>query len=274
VIPASAKVVQIDLDPAAFGAQHRVDLGVLGDAAATAEALADEVERRRFSNQGFRSEATASEIAANTWHALPFADPEDPKRIDPRRLSIALNDLLPAERTLVLDSGVFQTYPFAYIDVPDPDGFVFVHSFMSVGFGLGNAIGAAVARPDRLTVAAVGDGGVLMALPELETIARYRLPILVVVYNDAAYGAEVERCRQFGEPLDLVRFPDTDFAALAQALGYRSATVRSESDLETVRRWISEPDRPFLIDAKINADVWAAWFGDRFAESWEREARA
>src|SRR5438270_13859511 len=73
--------------------------------------------------------------------ALALSEEQDSDRIDPRQLSIVLNDLLPANRTLVLDSGVSETYPFAYIDVPDPDGFVFVQSFMSVGFGLGNAGG-------------------------------------------------------------------------------------------------------------------------------------
>lgn len=110
-------------------------------------------------------------------------------------------------------------------------------------------------------------------MPELETIARYRLPILVVVYNDAAYGAEAERCRLYGESMDLVRFPETDFAALARALGYQSAVVRTEPDLEPLREWAREPDGPFLIDAKIDGDLWAGWFGDRFEESWRGEAR-
>ena len=85
-----------------------------------------------------------------------------------------------------------------YLDVPDQQGFVFPNAFQSVGLGLASGIGAAVARPERLSVAAVGDGGALMALGELETAARYRLPMLVVVYNDAAYGAEVHHFGPWG----------------------------------------------------------------------------
>ena len=92
--------------------------------------------------------------------------------LDPRTLSIALDDLLPAERTVVVDSGAFMGWPAMYLRVPDAAGFVFPQAFQCVGLGLGNAIGAAIARPDRLTVAAVGDGGALMALSELETLAR------------------------------------------------------------------------------------------------------
>jgi thiamine pyrophosphate-dependent acetolactate synthase large subunit-like protein len=269
----AARIIQVDLDASVFGARTPVELGIVSNAEMAARALNEELSRRRYANQGFRTPEIAAEIAANSWHALPLPDTADGKRIDPRVLSVALNRLLPANRTVVLDSGVFQTYPFVYLDAPDPEGFVFVHSFMAIGFGLGNAVGAAVARPDRLTVAAVGDGGALMAMPELETMVRYSLPILVVVYNDAAYGAEAERCRLFGEPTDLVTYPETDFAALAGALGFQSAVVRSESDLEAIRPWATKPDGPFLIDAKIDADVWAGWFGDRFQESWKAEVQ-
>src|SRR5262249_22981051 len=92
MIAAHAKVIQIDLDATVFGAQHRIDLGVVGDARAASIALLTELERRGFSNHGFRTDAVAAEIASNTWHALPISDVQDPQRIDPRRLSMTLND--------------------------------------------------------------------------------------------------------------------------------------------------------------------------------------
>ena len=118
--------------------------------------------------------------------------------MDPRALSIALDAMLPEERIVVVDSGAFMGYPSMYLRVPDAQGFVFPQAFQCVGLGLGNAIGAAVARPDRLTVAALGDGGLLMALPDLETLGRVKPDMLVVVYNDAAYGAEVHHFRPLG----------------------------------------------------------------------------
>ena len=139
--------------------------------------------------------------------------------LDPRTLSIALDDLLPVERTVVVDSGAFMGWPSMYLRVPDAAGFVFPQAFQCVGLALGNAIGAAIARPDRLTVAALGDGGALLSLPEFETLGRLGLPILVVIYNDAAYGAEVHHFAPMGEAVDLAQFPDTDFAALARAAG-------------------------------------------------------
>jgi thiamine pyrophosphate-dependent acetolactate synthase large subunit-like protein len=151
-----------------------------------------------------------------------------------------------------------------YFSVPDYKGFVFPNAFQSVGLGLASGIGAAVARPDRLCVAAVGDGGALMSLGELETAARYRLPMLVVVYNDSAYGAEVHHFGPEGQPVNIARFPDTDFAALARAAGAEGVTVRKEGDLSLVEDWLMRRDRPLVIDAKVNPEVRAEWLEEAF----------
>src|SRR6185437_5902704 len=129
--------------------------------------------------------------------------------------------------TVAIDSGHFMGYPAMYLKVPDERGVVFTQAFQAVGLGLGSAIGAAVARPDRLTVAALGDGGAMIGLADLETVARLRLRMLIVIYNDAAYGAEVHHFGPHGHPLGIVQFPDVDFAALARAVGLRGVTVRT-----------------------------------------------
>jgi thiamine pyrophosphate-dependent acetolactate synthase large subunit-like protein len=254
------QVVQVDLEPEAIGLHRPVALGVVGDAAATAEALLDAVERR----PGRRTPQLAAEIAAGGWDAEPYDDARREDLLDPRTLSIALDELLPRERTVVVDSGHFMGWPSMYLRVPDAAGFVFPQAFQCVGLGLGNAIGAAIARPDRLTVAALGDGGALMALPELETLGRLGLRVLVVVYDDAAYGAEVHHFRPQGHAVDLAQFPPTDFAALAQAAGCRGLTARTVADLDDVRDWLANPDRPLVLDAKVDPDVCAEWLEEAF----------
>ena len=93
-------------------------------------------------------------------------------------------------------------------------------------------------------MAAVGDGGLLMALPDLETLGREKPDMLVVIYDDAAYGAEVHHFRPMGIPVELAQFPPTDFAALAEAAGCRGVTARSVEDLEAVREWLARPRPP------------------------------
>lgn len=172
--------------------------------------------------------------------------------------------MLPPERTVAVDSGHFMGWPPMYLSVPDPAGFVFTQSFQSIGLGLSSAIGASVARPDRLTVACLGDGGALMAAGEFETLVRLGLPLLVIVYNDAAYGAEVHHFGPQGYPVDIVRYPDPDIAGLARGLGAEATTVRSIGDLAAVRRWLEQRDGPFVIDAKVSPSVVAEWLEEAF----------
>ena len=251
LIDPAAKVVQVDLDPDA--AHHPVDVAVVGDAAATARALLDTGVR----NEGFRT-------SVRSWRDEPYDDVGGDDHIDPRTLSIALDTLLPDDRTVAVDSGHFMGFPPMYIRVPDPAGFVFTQAFQSIGLGLASGMGAAIARPDRLTVACLGDGGALMSLPELETLARLRLPMLVVIYNDAAYGAEVHHFGPHGHPVELVQFPDTDFAALASAAGAQGVTVRTADDLAAIEPWLARRDGPLVVDAKITPDFCAEWLEEAF----------
>lgn len=257
-------VVQVDVDPSALGEERPIELGVVADAAEAARALAEELERLEVRSEGYRTDGVKARIASGSWRDDSFEDRSTGETIDPRTLSIALEDLLPTEKTVAVDSGHFMGWPAMYLSVPDPAGFVFNQSYQSIGLGLGAAIGAAVARPDRLTVAALGDGGALMALEEFETAARLDLPLLIVVYNDAAYGAEVHHFGPEGEPVDTVQFSDTDFAAIGRAAGTEGITVREPGDLAPVRDWLERRDGPLVVDAKVAPDVVAHWLEDAF----------
>jgi thiamine pyrophosphate-dependent acetolactate synthase large subunit-like protein len=260
-----ASVIQIDHDPDAIGAHHRADLALVGDVAESARALIAEIGRREYQGSGWRSPELAERIRAGAWQTSPFEDASTHTCIDPRALSLALDGLLPLERTVAIDSGHFMGYPAMYLRVPDERAFVFTQAFQAVGLGLATAIGAAVARPDRLTVAALGDGGALIGLSDFETVARLGLRMLVVIYNDSAYGAEVHHFGPHGHPLDLVRFPDVDFAALGRAVGLRGATVRRVADLSVVSDWLRAGGTPGLVlDAKVVPSVVAEWLEEAF----------
>ncbi len=297
LIPPEATLVQVDDDATAIGAHRPVHLGVLGDVAETARAVAAALadggtqEDRggesgpvRDNNDGgpagtaggldaagYRSAELRKRIADQVrWRDVPYVDDSasdegDGERIDPRTLSIVLDDLLPAERTVAVDSGNFMGYPSMYLSVPDEAGFCFTQAFQSIGLGLATAIGAAIARPDRLAVAALGDGGALMGVSELETIVRLGLPMVVVIYDDEAYGAEVHHFGPDGDPLDTVRFPPADIAAIGRGFGFEGVTVREAADLAPVRSWLDGPrERPLLIDAKVTSAHGSWWLEEAF----------
>jgi thiamine pyrophosphate-dependent acetolactate synthase large subunit-like protein len=267
LIAPGTTVAQVDVNPAALGVNRAVDLAICGELAAVARTCLDELTRRGAAPRvGWRSPAMRMRIAAERrWRDTGFADETGGGRIDPRRLTIGLDDAVPAARTVVVDSGNFMGYPAMFLGVPDSAGFCFTQAFQSVGLGLASALGAAVARPDRLTVAALGDGGFLMSVNELATAARLGLPLLVVVYNDAAYGAEVHHFGPNGHPLDTVTFADTDLAGIARGFGCAALTVRSPDDLAAVRGWLAGPhDRPLVIDAKVSSAHPSWWLEEAF----------
>ena len=265
LLGAGATVAQIDVDAQALGAHHPVDLAVLGDVSATARDLLTELASRGHAPAHWRAEPLRLRIAAGRWSDLSYVDAGTDDRIDPRTLSRLLDDLLPEQRTLVVDSGHFMGWAPMYLRVPRDSGFVFTQGFQSVGLGLATAVGAAIARPDRFTVAAVGDGGLLMSLGELETIARLGLRLLVVVYDDGAYGAEVHHFGPDGHPVDLVQFPEVDLAAVARGAGLEAVVVRRAADLRAVSAWLAAGARvPLLVHALVVPTVVAEWLEDAF----------
>lgn len=264
LIGPGAQVVQVDVDARAIGANRHADLAVVGDAGAVAEALDAELASRGVSATGFRTPDVAEAIARRRWRDEPYEPSRADGVIDPRALSVALADLLPSEKTVVIDSGHFTGWPAMFLDVEDPRHWVFANGFQAVGLGLGCAIGAAVAAPERLTVAALGDGGLFLALQELDTAARAGVRLLIVVYDDAAYGAEVHHFAPMGHDTEIVTFPDADIAGIAAAAGVHAVTVRSVEDLAPVGAWLRDGAGPMLVDAKVDPSICADWLQEAF----------
>jgi thiamine pyrophosphate-dependent acetolactate synthase large subunit-like protein len=265
LIAAGAIIVQVDDTPTAIGAHRAVTFGVLGDVHETAVAAHDQLAVTPAVTR-LRTEANRERIAAEaSWRDVPYVDESADGRIDPRSLTIALDDMLPIERIVSVDSGNFMGYPSMFLSVPDEEGFCFTQAFQSIGLGLATAIGAALARPDRLPVAALGDGGALMAAAELDTVVRLGLPMVIVVYNDDAYGAEVHHFGPDGYDLSTVTFPPTDVAAIARGHGFTAATVTSVADLSVAEHWLAgDRDTPLLLDAKVTRDAGAWWLEEAF----------
>ena len=273
LISPDAKVVQVDVEDSSLGANRPISLGVLGDSALTADdALALIRNVRPVPAEKYRTEANAVLIKqASRWRDVETPDLSTTTSIDPRVLSRELDSILPANRIVSVDSGNFMGYPSQYLAVPDEFGFCFTQAFQAIGLGLYTAIGAALAQPDRLPVLGAGDGGFLMGISELDTAVRLKLPLVCIVYNDSAYGAEVHHFAGDDESVDLssVTFPDTDIAAIARGFGAAGITVRSREDLDSVKEWVAAfnagtQDRPLVIDAKIASDGGSWWLAEAF----------
>ncbi|TGY39337.1 thiamine pyrophosphate-binding protein [Microbacterium laevaniformans] len=257
------RVVQVDIAPAAT--HPHVGGFIRGDARLVAEALCDELATRDAAPSGWRERV---DIAA--LRARDGGDPLAPDgRLDPRSVAERIGEMLESapstrDRVVVTDGGHFLGWANMYWSVASPDRMMMVGTaYQSIGLGFPSVAGAARARPEATIVLSTGDGGGLMALSDLESAVRVAAGRgLAVVWNDAAYGAEINLYGLQGLAREPMLIPEVDFAGLASAVGARGVVVRTLADLDELARWVQVPasDRPFLLlDCRISGDVIAPY---------------
>ena len=256
-------LIQVDAARTNIGRWFAADVGLVGDARIVAEQLIEALPQRSASAKPFHAEGTRKLIGSFD-PARDFQAANTARTLDPRTLALELDKILPQDRNIVVDGGNFLGV-VPYLSVPDPGCFKMIGDFASIGLGFGAALGVAKARPDKTTVLVIGDGAFLMTMGELETVVREDLPIVIVLMNDCAYGAELHFLRLRQQPVAKSMFPDVDFAPIAETFGFEAATIRTVADLHKVAAKLGKPEGPIFLDCKINADV-AAPFMSEFAQ--------
>src|SRR5690606_16864488 len=142
------------------------------------------------------------------------------------------------DRAVVPDGGQFIGWMPQHARLSDPSAFVLVGTALqTIGLGSAAAVGAARARPDRPTVLVMGDGGGTMGLADLVTFVSEVRSGVVVVFNDAAYGAELHQYGVKGVDRRGMLLDDVDFAALGRALGAGGTRVTRLAELDVVGEW-------------------------------------
>ncbi len=251
---AGKRVIEIHSEARHVGTRIAPDACMVGDPVEVVElvlGLLDEaeIEPSKFFDEEMRT-ALATQSPVAEWR-----DTGGPDTLDFPRALERLNTLLPAQRLYVTDGGRFSRLAWKLIDATDPRSFVQTTHFGAIGMGMPQAIGAAFSNRSRPVVLVIGDGGFMLGgLVEFHTAVRERVDLIVVVCNDASYGAEHIQFRNRGLPVDLSLFQWPEFAQVAHALGGAAVTVRSASDFDAVGRAIAERDRPLLIDLKLDPD--------------------
>lgn len=265
LIGPDATVIQIDT---AMEPTHpRVDLFVSADAKAAAARILRLLDAAAPSgadaSNAWRAEAL-KRLAEGPGHHPGSAETPD-GRLDPRALATALDAVLPERRTVVQDGGHFLGWAPMYWRIPRPQDLVMVGTaYQAIGLGLASAVGAARAVDDGNTlVLAAGDGGFLMGLSDLESLVGAASSAVVVIYNDAAYGAEIHQYGSQGLTEKPMLIPEVDFSGIARALGAESAIIRSLADLSALKDWIDDGAKgTFVADCRITSSVRAPWMSE------------
>jgi thiamine pyrophosphate-dependent acetolactate synthase large subunit-like protein len=197
--------------------------------------------------------------------AYPAGDALAPDgRLDPRSAARRIAELLPEDRVVVSDGGHFIGWANMYWPVAAPDRMMMIGTaFQSIGQGWPSVVGATRARQHSTIVLTSGDGGGLMAVADLESAVRAAGGHgCAVIWNDAAYGAEINLYGLKGLAEGPMLIPEVDFAAFGAAVGAEGVVVRTLEDLDRLASWASEDPaaRRFLVlDLRISGRVIAPY---------------
>ena len=254
----NATMIQCEVDPAREGIASSEGLAsgdwlfLAGDARATVQALIDEWLERGLGAATFEGDPPPTfETLAQAIEAPDIG--HDPSRgIDLRRLYREVSRRLPADRIVITDAGRSRATMAALVDTRDARSWLDSRGYGSVGLGLGYAIGAAAAAPDRRVVLFTGDVGFMMSSHDLDAMRLNDLDLTIVIRNDQQFGAELKYLAAAGLPPDIARQDLPDVPALARALGGDGVVIHDLSELRD-----DHLDRPglFVIDARIDPDV-------------------
>jgi acetolactate synthase-1/2/3 large subunit len=177
----------------------------------------------------------------------------------PHEVVDAVRTRAPAGTVATVDAGAHMLVAMPLWQVDEPGEALISSGLATMGFALPAAIAAAVARPDRRVVCFVGDGGLGMTLAELETISRLGLAIVVVVFNDSALSLiEIKQAYEGHGGAAAVRYRDTDFAAVAQAVGIPARHVDDAHALGDALDEAFGRAGPMLVDVVVDPSGYRA----------------
>jgi len=245
------RVVQVNESPTEAAKNFHPDVALIADAGLTADNIVHWLDEAEIPPSGFTREL---DMAALTLHP-PGRTGAKPGTVNYVQALRRLEEALPRDRILTTDGGRFMTEVWCRLSAPDPHSFIVTANFGSIGLGLQEAIGAALADRTRPVVLFTGDGGFMMGgVNEFNTAVRLGLDLIVVVANDSAYGAEhiqfIDRAMDPG----LTTFDWPSFAEVATALGGEGIAVASEADLDRALAAIPGRKRPLLIELKLDPE--------------------
>jgi len=243
-LPKSAKLVQVDWEVSQIGKRIQVDLGLVGHAGPTLDALTDRVRTRPRASH-FVKTLQHQRREWLDWVAGLSRDDDTP--INPQRVVNLLSQLVKPDANISIDVGNALVWMARGFWIEDQEWLVSAW-LGSMGFGLPAAIACQLVDPDRQSVAVVGDGGFAMLMADLVTAVKYHLPITVVVLDNQRlamikFEQEVEGYPEFGTHLT-----NPDFAAYAEAAGARGIRVESPGDLKGALTDALAHPGPVLVD--------------------------
>jgi benzoylformate decarboxylase len=266
LIPKGTTLIQISDDVGELGKNYACEVAILGDPRAVVEELLDalvpatQTSGELFARRRAMIESQISEVRGRFVAAA--SGPGEDGAMSPGYVALELRKAAPANAVLVDESVTSTAFVRTLFTLNEPGTF-FYGKAGSLGMALPEAVGVKLAMPDRPVICTVGDGTALYTIQGLWTAARYKLPVIYVVFNNSSYmilkggllaagGASAKK--GFFPGMDLTD-PEIDFITLAESLGVSARRVTRPSELQPAFAWALEQSTPTLIDVPISREV-------------------
>jgi acetolactate synthase-1/2/3 large subunit len=240
----AARIIHIDVDPAVPGRNYKVDVPLVGDARLCLSSLLESLEGKEgdltFVDQKKREKFSAFDALASSNDAP----------IKPERVVAELQKVLDPDAIVVADPGTPCPYFSAYYQVRGSGRRFFSNrAHGALGYALAASVGAHFGRPGVKTVAVMGDGSFGMCAGELETLARLKLPITLLVISNATYGwIKAGQKAGYGKRYFSVDFSETDHARVAEAFGVKAWRITDPNEMKATLKKAVAFAGPTLVD--------------------------
>jgi acetolactate synthase-1/2/3 large subunit len=251
LVPTAAELIHVEIDPKEIGRLRDVAVGIAADPRETLRALSVAAAERRWPS---RDEWLGAVRAARTARRqrLSEALERSSAPIHPYQAVAALAEHLP-EDAIVIGDGAEAYHWMNEVIRQQREGSYITHGFLgAVGFGLGLAIGAQSAFPGRPVLCLAGDGAIGFTIAEFDTLARHRLPIVVLVMNNRSWAASQHFQEMVGNPVRGTRLGDARYDRVAEAFGCRGQYVREIAELGPAIRAAFASGEPTCINVIID----------------------
>lgn len=243
-----AQVIHVDIDPCSISKNVAVDVPIVGDAKNVLTAMLEELNSKNYEINHDIKQIWFEQI--EEWkkkRALPAVQSD---KLSPITVIQKMYEFLKDKDVIVTtEVGQHQMWTAQMFKFTEPRRFMTSGGLGTMGFGYPAAIGAAVAKPEKIIIDISGDGSIQMNIQELATCVDYNLPVIVAIINNGYLGM----VRQWQEKLFNKHYSETkisspDFVKVAEAYGAVGFRVTKEEDIIPVLQQAVECKKPVLID--------------------------
>jgi acetolactate synthase-1/2/3 large subunit len=256
-IPASAKIIQLDLDETLIGQNRPADIGLVGNLGSNLVAMLDVLEARgtKLDYSAYSSDLRQKEVELE--EALMASLDSDEVPIDPLRLCKEIAGVIDDDMIVIGDGGDIVAQASKVVRVPKNGAWMDPGPLGTLGVGMPFALAAQIAHPDKRVIIIYGDGSFGLNGMEFDTAVRFNLPIVGVVGNDAAWGQMLRpQSSVYGEDrIVATRLNHTRYDLIVEAMGGHGEHVTEPDQIRPALERALASGKPALVNVEMRTDV-------------------